>query len=149
MKNLGVEYPTQSPEVRRKLHTKYVYNDVYFENRWELSIYIYCSDHMIHCIYQPNIKFQYIYNEKIHYYHPDFIINNKIYEIKGSQFIKDDGTYRNPYDKSGNQDELYEAKHQCMIKNNINIISDNEIKPFLQYMKNKYGKKWYLVYRRD
>lgn len=102
MKNLGVEYPMQSPEFRRKIHTKYIYNDIHFENRWELSMYIYCSDLMIHCIYQPNIKFQYIYDEKIHYYHPDFIINNKIYEIKGSQFIKNDGTYKNPYDKSGN-----------------------------------------------
>ena len=147
IKKYGVEYPVQSPEVRRKQHSKIFYNNIYFDSRWELAVYIYCSDFMIHCIYQPAISFQYDYLGKKHYYHPDFIINNKIYEVKGTHFISEDGTYRQPFDKSGEKDELYEAKHQCMIKNGILVISGDEIKFYLDYVEKKYGKKWYLNYK--
>ena len=35
-------------------------------------------------------------------------------------FFDENGKMINPFDRS--MDDLYEAKHQCMIKNNINIL---------------------------
>ena len=42
------------------------------------------------------------------------------------------------------QDALYEAKHQCMLKNHIIIILTNSqfMKAIKKYLKNKYGKKY-------
>lgn len=34
------------------------------------------------------------------------------------------------------------AKYECMIKNNVKIISDEEIKPILDYINEKYGKNY-------
>ena len=49
------------------------------------------------------------------------------FEIKGDHFFKDKN-YNNkmicPFDHS--QDALYEAKHQCMLKNNVIIITSTE-----------------------
>ena len=52
-------------------------------------------------------------------------VDGKLYEVKGDQFFDGDKMI-NPYDRS--QDGLYEAKHQCMIKNNIIILKENDIK---------------------
>jgi hypothetical protein len=44
----------------------------------------------------------------------------------------------NPYDRK--QDDKYEAKHQCMIKNNVHIITN--CKKYIEYVEMKYGKKF-------
>lgn len=44
-----------------------------------------------------------------------------------------------PYDRKS--DGLYEAKHQCMLANNIKIITDCSM--YLSYIDDKYGK-YYL-----
>ena len=43
----------------------------------------------------------------------------------------------NPYDAKLN--DVYEAKHQCMIANNIVIITD--FTKYIKFAKNKYGKR--------
>ena len=48
---------------------------------------------------------------------PDFKVDNKYIELKGDQFLKSDGTWQCPFDHS--LDAIYEAKHQCLIKNNV------------------------------
>lgn len=53
-------------------------------------------------------------------------IDDILVEVKGDQFFKEDGTMQNPYDHT--QDDLYEAKHQCMIDNNVYIFTSNDIK---------------------
>lgn len=35
--------------------------------------------------------------------------------------------------------EFWYEKYECMIKNNVTIISENEIKPYLNYVNKKYG----------
>lgn len=75
-------------------------------------------------------------------YFPDFRIGNKCFEVKGSHFFKDDGTMQNPFDHS--QDALYEAKHQCMLKNHVTIILTNSLfmKRIIRYIKTKHGKSF-------
>lgn len=66
------------------------------------------------------MKLMYKHDGKEHFYMPDFKVRDELIEIKGDHFFKEDGTMQNPYDHS--QDGLYEAKHQCMIKNNVTIL---------------------------
>jgi len=47
----------------------------------------------------------------------------------------------NPYDRS--EDPKYEAKHQCMINNNVEIITDTKL--YTNYVITKYGKKVRIV----
>lgn len=39
-------------------------------------------------------------------------------------------------------DELYEAKHQCMITNNVKIIRVSEMGDILKYIYVKYGRNY-------
>ena len=121
----GYEHYVQSPGFA-KYHRKQIeYDSLTFDSSWEVTVYQYCKENNIPCEYQPNITFEYEYGGKEHYYHPDFLINGKLYEVKGNHFFDGDKMI-NPYDRT--QDGLYEAKHQCMIKNNIIILKENDIK---------------------
>lgn len=60
-----------------------------FDSSWEIAYYIWLKDNMIIFEYQPNISFKYIVNGQIHYYRPDFKVNDEIHEIKGEQFFNE------------------------------------------------------------
>lgn len=142
-KNYGVDNPMQSAEFRQKiLGRKYIYDNKSFDSSDELALYIWMVDHKLAFEFQPNVGFEYQFNGKKKMYFPDFKIGDKCFEIKGDHFFKEDGTMQNPYDHS--QDSLYEAKHQCMLKNHVIIIltSSAFIKRIRQYVNNKYGKKY-------
>ncbi len=141
MLNYGVPHQAQSKLFHQKSHKKYTFNNIMFDSSWELAYYIWLTDHNIVFEYQPNITFKYSYNNKEHYYNPDFRIANEIYEIKGLHFFenKDSNSKMiNPYTKE--QDGLLEAKHQCMIANNVHIITN--CNKYINYIKNKYGKNF-------
>lgn len=116
---------------------RYTFNNEYFDSSWELAFYLYYVDKGIGILREPQ-KFEYIHNDTLHYYFPDFEVNGQLYEIKGDQFFKEDGTMCNPYDHS--KDELFEAKHLCAIAHNVIFISEKEIQPYLDYVNQKYGK---------
>lgn len=121
------------------VHPKHLYyNKIYFDSSWELAYYIWLKDHNIDFEYQPKEHFIYSYNNKIHEYEPDFKVNGVFIEIKGEHFFKE-GKMICPYDRKS--DGLYEAKHQCMLANNIKIITDCSM--YLSYIDDKYGK-YYL-----
>ena len=64
----------------------YLYNDLIFDSSWELAFYIYHKDNNIdidRCVK----SFPYVVNNKTHYYFPDFIVDNKLIEIKGPHLI--------------------------------------------------------------
>ena len=136
-KNYGTKHPAQNVDLRRKCQKKYIYNNIHFDSFIEIAIYIWNKDHNIQFEYQPNISFEYMHNGKTHKYIPDFRVENQLIEIKGDHFFKEDGTMQNPYNHS--QDDLYEAKHQCMIKNNIIIMRSFCYNGFLKYVNEKYG----------
>jgi hypothetical protein len=74
----------------------------------------------------------YIYKNKKHNVLPDFKVENKLYEIKGDHFIKDDGTWQCPYNHLA--DDMYEAKHQCLIKNNVIILTSKDYVKYNNYI---------------
>ena len=83
---------------------------MYFDSKWEVNVYVYCREHALSVKYHPNIKFKYSYGEKIHWYFPDFLIDGKLYEVKGDHFFR--------INESTGQEEMY-----CPWKGNL---SDEE-----------------------
>ena len=124
---------------------KYKDGDELFDSFPELAIWKYCKDNNLNISRNTNY-FEYEYNNKIHKYFPDFIINGTFIEIKGDQFFKDDGTMCNPYDHS--MDGLYEAKHQCAINNGVKIILTSECDKFISYFNSKYVRKEFILNER-
>lgn len=136
----GTENAILNYDIFVKSKQKYYYDERYFDSSWELAYYIWLKDNNIDFEYQPDIKFKYIYNNEIHYYHPDFKIDNKLQEIKGNLFFENNNINEKmicPFNRQ--LDDLYESKHQCMIANNVQILTENDIKEYIIYVKLNYG----------
>ena len=87
-------------------------------------------------------------------YFPDFKIDDMLFEIKGDQFFKPNGTMTCPYKRKEQTNEQYtaiceqfEAKHQCMLKNNVVILRHTEYCMFLCYVSKTYGKDYLKQFR--
>ena len=147
----GVDYSCLSYEVMNNAKKKYFYHETYFDSSWEMAMFIYLEDNKIDFKYHPNIIFKYLDdNGNTHNYCPDFSIKKELYEIKGNQFLKDNGEYHNPYDSSNKTDNIYESKHQCMLNNHINILTKTDIEKYLVYCKNKFkDNNWKNRFRID
>lgn len=125
LKIYGVENYAQTSDFS-KYHKKRVkYDGLTFDSSWEVIVYQYCKRYNKEFEYQPNVKLEYEYNGKKHYYQPDFLIEGKLYEVKGDHFFDGDKMI-NPYNTFIN--EQMELKHQCMIKNNVTILRRDDIK---------------------
>lgn len=136
----GTENAILNYDIFVKSRQKYYYDERYFDSSWELAYYIWLKDNNIDFEYQPDIKFKYIYNNEIHYYHPDFKIDNKLQEIKGNLFFENNNINEKmicPFNRQ--LDDLYESKHQCMIANNVQILTKDNIKEYIIYVKLNYG----------
>lgn len=110
-----------------------------FDSTWEVKVYEFCRNNSIPIEYSPEISYPYEYDKIIWTYHPDFLINGRVYEVKGDNFFRINESTGleemfNPYRESYWSDERYEwecgkyeAKHQCMLKNNVHILRKNDI----------------------
>ena len=116
----------------------YIYKDIHFDSSWELYYFIYNEDNGNN-ISRCTTHYKYLFENITHTYTPDFIINGVEVDVKGSHFIQNDKMI-NPYDRS--QDDLSEAKHQCMIKNNVKLILEDEINKCKDYVDSKYGQNY-------
>ena len=145
----GFEIAIKNYEIKKKAfnnRTKsYYYTNIHFDSAPELALYIYLTDNNVKFEYQPNASFSYKFNNIEHKYFPDFKIENDFYEIKGSQFLKKDGTWQNPFDHS--QDLLFEAKHQCALSNNVIILYSENYQKYLDYVDQKYGKGYLCKFK--
>lgn len=101
------------------------YDNVNFDSSWELAFYIYHKENNLY-IERCKEKRTYIYNEKQHNYYPDFVTDNGIIEIKG-------------YDT-----EISKQKSIC--NPDVKVIHYPEIKKYLNYVINKYGKQFYKLF---
>lgn len=118
---------------------KYLYEDILFRSKPELCFYIYHKDNNIPVVYEPTPYIEYEYEGKQHFYKPDFLVNRKLYEIKGDQFFKENKMVC-PFDH--NLDGLYEAKHQCMLQNNVTILKYKDYIFYVDYINEKYGNNY-------
>jgi len=140
----GVTNVNQLKEVREKIYKtcmerygklwntyKYKYDNIKFDSGWELIYYIWLKDHDINFKYHPKINFDYIdENGKNSKYEPDFLIDNKLYEIKGDHFFNEQKQLINPYDKNK---PLCLKKQQCMIDNGVKILTSIDLKDSFDY----------------
>lgn len=104
------------------------YKKYWCDSQWELAFLIYCLDHDI-TIQRCEEAFEYQYNNEIHLYHPDFIINNEEYiEIKGYQSKKDNAKFsafpKNKILKVYKYKEMKKIFDYVLIKYNISKIND-------------------------
>ena len=139
-KNYDTDWPQQNREFMRNMHKRYTFDNMNFDSSFELAIYIWCKDHKIEFEYQPNVIFTYEHDGIVRTYEPDFVIEGKVIEVKGDHFFKEDGTMQNPWDHS--LDALYEAKHQCMLKNNVEIWKMPDCQIYVDYVSTTYGKDY-------
>lgn len=105
------------------------YKGYYCDSTWELAYVIYNLEHGIP--FRRNTKsFEYVFNGENKKYYPDFLLETGEYvEVKGY------------YTKQ------FAAKIEQFPKEHTLIIYDkNGIKPFLEYVINKYGKDYYTLY---
>ena len=107
------------------------YKGYWCDSSWELAWVIYNIDHNI--IFKRNLDgFEYEYNNQIRRYYPDFIVNNTYYEIKGRRnFVGMDNE---------NQEKIKQFKY------NLIVLYEKDIKPYLTYVIDKYGKDYVTMY---
>lgn len=151
----GVEHPSLSEEIFKKMRRKYTFDNKTFDSSCELAYYIWLKDHNNDFEYQPNIVFNFNFNNEIKHYRPDFKVRNEIIELKGLQFFENkdpNGKMLCPYHYENETEEdiiqrnaLYEAKHQCMIANNVKIITDYS--EYENYVTEKYTKDFMSLFR--
>lgn len=153
LKKYGVPSYTQTEKYRNNLFEKYgayhaptkryIYNNEYFDSFPELCLYMYCLENNIPIVREP-IELTFEFEGKSYHYYPDFKINNELIEIKGKQFLTENGSWCNPFDHA--LDGLFEAKHQCALANGIKILYNTDYQKYLNWFHEKgYKKDNYLI----
>lgn len=105
-----------------------VYKGYKCDSSWELAYVIYNIEHGI-TFERNSERFRYQVNDKWHYYIPDFICDGKYIEIKG---------YIN---------EMWKAKVEQFPKDKtLVVLYEDDMKPYLEYVVNKYGKDFITLY---
>jgi len=107
------------------------YKGYWCDSSWELAWVIYNLDHNIK-FERNKVGFEYEYKNQKRKYHPDFIISETYYEIKG----------RRSFEK---MDEENKEKIR-QFKNNIVILYENQMKPYLNYVIKEYGNDYVKLY---
>lgn len=100
------------------------YKGFYCDSTYELAYLIYCLDHNID-IKRCDEKFEYEFNGKKHFYHPDFIVNNEIIEIKN--YYRDDVSFK--------------IKAVQKLNRSIKILYYEDLIDIFNYVAEKYNKK--------
>ncbi len=123
----------------------YYYDNIYFRSKPELCFYIYNKDQGKDIVYEPQPYFKYKCEDKEYYYKPDFLLENKLYEIKGDYFFDDAGNLINPYDRS--LDNIAKAKQLCMEEHNVTVLKSDKYMFYVDYVKEKYGTDYIETFR--
>lgn len=121
---------------------KYRYDGIEFDTSFELIYFIYMKLQNKNVERNLSYSFVYEYNGVSHRYFPDFKTDEGFVEMKGDHFFAEDGTMRNPWkgkdwteEQKKESDALYEAKHQCMLKNDVKIFRSKDVSEFSDYIR--------------
>ena len=124
----GVSHFSKSVEFSKRRTKKYIQDGIGFDSKDEIFVYNFSRLLGKEVVHHPDIRFTYTARDKEHVYEPDFVIDGHLIEIKGRQFFENKDPSKNminPYDRS--MDDIFEAKHQCMIRNGVKIITDGTL----------------------
>ena len=131
-KKFGCDYYSQSPNAKRK--SKWLFDDIEFDSKWEIYYYFYLKNNNIN--FQMQVPIDYCEsNGKHRIYKCDFYLidSDEYIEIKGDYMMNENDELKVVYE-SDNQSKL-DAKTKCMKEYNVKIISKKEIKSFIDYFK--------------
>lgn len=135
LEKYGVENIQQIKSVRRQAAQKVL--ERYVDRNKEFT-------------YHPDNFFEYQFEGKIKRYFPDFTVEGKCVELKGDQFFEDKDPSKRmicPYDRK--VDDSYEAKHQCMIANGVQIMTSKDYIQHEKYAEEKYGKGYIKSFQKN
>ena len=104
------------------------YKDFFCDSSWELAYVIYCLENNI-SIVRNTQKYQYMWQDKIRNFIPDFIVDGRLTEVKGYKSLQ------------------WEAKMQATP--DIDVLYGNDMKPIIRYVVDKYGKDYIRLYEED
>lgn len=104
------------------------YNGIFFASTWELAYIIFCIDNNISFIRNTK-KFKYEFNNEIHYYIPDFIL--------------EDGTY---VEIKGFRSKQWEEKEKQFTEK-LKVIDKEKIGKYIEYAQKKFGVDFYNACR--
>lgn len=104
------------------------FKGIYCNSSWELAYLIFASDHNME-IERNKTGFPYIFEEKKFNFYPDFKIGEEYIEIKG-------------YLNNKEIEKIKQFPHK------LKVISKQEIKPYLEYVKQKYGEDFIKMYEK-
>lgn len=125
------------------LSYKFKYNNESFDSFPELCFYMYCIQNNVDIMREP-VGLTYAYNGTEHKYFPDFRVNGALIEIKGKQFINEDGIWYNPFNRL--DDGLVAAKYKCAIDNNVTILYEADYQKYVDWFyENAYNKNDFVV----
>lgn len=132
----GVANYSQSSEfINRDKFRLYKVNNISFDSFPELCVYLYCINNNIK-IERNKVKFSYMFENKLHYCFVDFLIGNKLVEIKGD-FLYEQMLIKNTKDN---------AKLNCLLNNNVEIWTSDKYNFYIDWFKqNNYNIKDYIV----
>ena len=141
-KKTGYDHPQHNPDIVHSCKG-YLYKGVHFDSSWELAYYIWLIDNSKKFIYHPCIFLEYVDEEnKEHKYQPDFLVEGVFYEIKGDQFFDENGNPFNQYTK-----KCWARKYKALLENRITILREADMRKYLKYIKDTYGKNYLKQFR--
>jgi len=141
--NYGVTNGGASRQAQLKAKRRYIYKGISFDSSPELVFYIWLEDNNVKFSYHCDKFFEYEYGGMIHRYYPDFYLEetDTYVEIKGDHFFAEDGKMFCPFRKKNATPEKiaeingkYEAKHQCMLANGVQILRNADYKFAIDYV---------------
>lgn len=145
LKRHNVEYCSQSLKFHIYRRSMYKYDGLKFDSADELYYYIYMSE-TGHNITKCTDRLMYSDSAgNSHVYFPDFVVDGRIVEIKGSHFFDANGNLTNPFSNDPHIIDVFNAKGECMKKHNVVVVSDTSIAQ--QYVIEKYTKEFVPLFR--
>ena len=132
---------------------KYIYEGLSFDSSWELAFYIMNKD-AGHKVVREPLMIPYESRGITYYYIPDFSVNGSLYEMKGSQLIKDGVRVPSPESLRETSDpealkEKMRDKQKCAEANDVEVIDHIKIKPYLLYCTAKFGSPNWASHYKD
>ncbi len=122
----------------------YEFEGIHFDSSWELAYYIWLRDNGKGFIYHPPFYLTYLDDEETqHQYQPDFLVEGRFVEIKGDRFFNEKGEPYNHYEKA-----FWWNKYNALLEHKVEILKFEEVKQYLRYVKEKYGKDYLRSFKR-
>jgi len=139
----GYDHPAHNPSVKHSIKG-YEFEGIHFDSSWELAYYIWLRDNGKGFIYHPPFYLTYLDDEETqHQYQPDFLVEGRFVEIKGDHFFNEKGEPYNHYAKA-----FWWNKYNALLEHKVEILKFEEVKQYLRYVKEKYGKDYLRSFKR-